>query len=126
MRQAGLRAEIGAADVDAHHQVVTLHRRLQCAREADGTGVVHQDIYAAKLPHSLFDRGVHLVVKANVQGDGQGVSAGGFNLFRGGIDGAGQPGIGLGSFAGHDDVGAVTRGAQRNRQADAAAGAGDE
>ena len=48
VRQAGLRAEIGAAHVDAEHQVEALHRRCRRRREADGAGVVDQDVDAAE------------------------------------------------------------------------------
>ena len=48
VRQAGLRAQVGAAHVDAEHQVEALHRRVPGPREADCAGVVDQDVDAAE------------------------------------------------------------------------------
>src|SRR5712692_850114 len=66
MRQAGARAEISAAQIDADHQVEALHRRLERAGEADGRGVVDEDVDAAEALDRRLDRAHHLVFLADV------------------------------------------------------------
>ena len=126
-RQAGLRAAVGAAHVDAEHQVEALHRRGRRRRQADGAGVVDQDVDAAEARHRLLHRGGHAGLVADVALQRQRLAAGGLDLGRGAewiVPGS----LGLGSvvLASDHDVGAVARGALGDGQADAAAGAGDE
>ena len=66
------------------------------------------------------------VLFADVALQRQRAAAGGFDFGRGGVDGAGQLRIGHRGLRRDRDVGAVARRAQRDRQADAARGAGDE
>jgi hypothetical protein len=66
------------------------------------------------------------VLVADVDHARQRLAAGGLDLVGCGVDRAGQLGVRLGGLGGDDDVGAVARRAQRDGQADAAAGAGDE
>ena len=124
--QAGLRAGIGAADIDAEHQVEALHRRGERAGEADGAGVVDQDVDAAEGLDGPRDGGRDRLLVADVAGEGQRAPAGGLDLRRGGVDRAGQLRVRRLGLGGDRDVGAVARGAQRDRQPDAARRAGDE
>ena len=126
VRQASLRAHEAAAHIDVHHQVVALEGRVGRAREADGAGVVDQDVNAAEVLGRAGHGGLHGVFVADVDLQGQGAAARSFDLGRRGVDGAGQAWVGRRGFGGDDDVGAVARGAQRDGQADAAAGAADE
>ncbi len=48
VRQARLRTEERAADIDVEHQVETLHRRRERAGEADRARVVDEDVDAAE------------------------------------------------------------------------------
>jgi hypothetical protein len=62
------------------HQVVALHRRLERAGEADGAGVVDQDVDAAEGLDGLRDRGEHLVLLADVDHQRERLAAGGLDL----------------------------------------------
>ena len=73
-----------------------------------------------------FDRRDHLGFVADIAQDRQRLAAGGADLVGGGIDGAFQLRMRLGGLGGDRDIGAVPRGAQRDRQPDAAAAAGYE
>ena len=62
----------------------------------------------------MLDRGVDLLLEADVQGQGERLAARGLDLGSGGVDGARQLGMGRLGLAGDDDVGAVARRAHRN------------
>ena len=126
VRQASLCASEGAAQIDVHHQVVALHRRVERAARVDGAGVVDQDVDATEARDCLGHRGRDLRLVAHVEYQRQRLSASRFDLRCSGVDGAGQARIGLRRLGRYDDVGAVACGAQRNRLSDAAARAGDE
>ena len=64
-----------AARVDAVHQVVALHRRLERAGEADGARVVHQDVDAAEGLDRLLHRRVDLLLVADVDDAGERLAA---------------------------------------------------
>ena len=76
--------------------------------------------------HRLLDGRDHLVLVADVAQDAAAPCRRPLDLLGGGVDGARQLRVRLGGLGGDRDIGAVARGAQRDRQADAAAGAGDE
>ena len=114
LRDALLRDQEGAARVDLVHQVVALHRRGQRAGEADGAGIVHQDVDAAELGHGLGHRLVDALFVADVAGQRQGLAAGLLDFLGGGEDRAGQTWIGLHGLGRDGNVGAVARGAERD------------
>ena len=109
VRQAGLRAAVGAAHVDAEHQVEALHRRGRRRREADRAGVVDQDVDAAEALHRLRHRGGHRVSSRMSRVQRQRLAAGGLDLLGRGVDGAGQLRVRLGGLGQQHDVGAVAR-----------------
>jgi len=119
-RQAGLRAGISAAHVDAEHQVDALHRCVQRAGERDGAGVVDENIDAAKARGGFSHRFPDGRLVTDIALQGQGVTAGFFDLRRRRVDGAGEFRVGVDCLGRDRDVGAVARRAQRDGQADAA------
>jgi hypothetical protein len=94
-----------------------LHRRLQRAGQADGAGVVDQDVDAAELGHRLGDGCLDALLVADVAGQRQRLAAGLLDLLGGGEDRAGQARIGFHRLGGDGDVGAVARGTQRDGEA---------
>ncbi len=76
-----------------------------------GAGIVDQNIDAAKGLHGLVHGGLELFLVANIPYAGQGGTSGLADFLGGGIDGAGQFGMGLRGFGEQNDVGAVTGGA---------------
>ena len=68
----------------------------------------------------------HPKLKGTIYTAAEEVRAGGADLFGGGVNGALESGMRLGGFRGDCDIGAVARGAQCDRQPDAAASAGYE
>ena len=126
MRDAVFRHHEGAAGVDAHHQVEPLHVGRLRIGQADGAGVVDADIDAAEFGDGLVDRVDHLGLVADIAEDRQRLAAGGADLVGGGVDGALQFRMRLRGLGGDRDIGAVARGAQRDRKPDAAAAAGYE
>ena len=126
MRQASLRAEETAARVDLVHQIEALHRRVECAAQPDCAGVVDEDIDAAEMRDGGVDRRAHVVLFADVALDRETVPAGSIDRCSSGMDRARQFRIGHRGFRRNCDIRAVTRGAQRNRKANAARSAGDE
>jgi hypothetical protein len=126
MRDAIFRYHEGSAGVDAHHQVEALHVGHRRVGQADGAGVVDADVDAAEFGNGLIDRRHHLGLLADIAQDRQRLAAGGADLVCGGVDGALEFWMRLGGFRGNGDIGAVARGAQRDRQPNAAAAAGDE
>jgi hypothetical protein len=126
VRNAGLGDQKSAARIDAVHQIVALHVRGDGVRERDGAGIVDADIEAAEGLHRLLDRRLHLLLEADIAGDGQRLAAGRFDLLGGGEDGAFELGMRLGGLGGDGNVGAVARGPERDGQADAPAGAGNK
>ena len=127
LRQAGLGAQVGAAHVDAEHQVEALHRRRRRRRQADRAGVVDQDVDAAEARHRLRPpprarwprRGCRTAAPA----PGRRRPRSRPRRCRSCPAASGSLSA---VFAAIDDVGAVARRALGDRQADAARGAGDE
>jgi hypothetical protein len=74
----------------------------------------------------LVDRCHHLGFLADVAENGQGLAARGADLVGGGVDRALEFRMRLRRFRRDRDIGAVARGAQRDREPDATACAGDE
>jgi len=126
MRQGQLRAQEGPARIDLHHQVVALHLGRQRARERNGAGVVDADVDSAECGDALRHRSGGLLLVADVADQRQRLAAEGDDLLGGAEDRPGQLGVRLGRLRREDDVGAVARQPARDRQADAAAGAGNE
>ncbi len=108
------------------HQVETLHVDLLAAAKGNGAGVVDDNVDAAELPGCRREGLRHLRLVAHVDRQGQGLAAGLLDFARGGENRAWQPGMRLRRLGGDGDIGAVARGAQRDGEADAARGAGDE
>ena len=63
------------------------------------------------------ERVLHHRFVADVDGERQRLAAGALDLLGGGVDGAGQFRMRFGGLGGDRDIGAVARGAKRNRQA---------
>ena len=120
------RDEIGAPRIDLLHQIEALHVGLQRAGQRNGAGIVDADIDAAESCDGLSDRIDDLLLKSDIADDRQRLAARLLDLVGGRIDRAGQFRIGFGRLGGNGDIRAVFCGAQRNREPDAAARAGDE
>ena len=127
MRNAGLGDQEGAARIDLMHQVIALHLGLLGAGERNGAGIVDADIDAAEPLHTGVHGRRHLILEADVAGDGQRLAAGLLDPRAAAVWMVpGSRGIGLGGLGGDGDIGAVARRPQRDGKADAPAGAGDE
>ena len=107
VRDARLRHRVGAAHLDAVHQVEPLERHLGDRAEVDRRGVVHADVDAAELFDGLGHRGGHRVAVADVADDRQRLPAGLLDLLGGGVHRARQLGVRLGGLGDQRDVGAV-------------------
>ena len=81
------------------HQVEALDGCLQGAGEADGAGVVHQNVDAAEVPDGLFDGARNCSSERMSTVQRQGLASGGFDFGGGGVDGARQFGMRLSVFA---------------------------
>ncbi len=123
---ARLRTDEGAADVDAEHEIEALHRRGERAGERDRARIVDECIDAAERVGNAFRSSSDRGLVAHVELQRQRPATGGFDFLGDAVDGACQPGMGVGGLAGDHDVGAVARAAQRDLAADAAARTGDE
>ena len=84
------------------------------------------DVDAAEVLDGGVDGALHVLFLAHVTDHGDALAAGGFDLGDGGVHGAGQLRMRLGGLGQQHDVGAAPGGAQRDRQPDAAAAAGDD
>ena len=89
--------------------------------QADGAGIVDADVDAAEFGDGLVDRRDHLRLVADVAEHRQRLAAGGAHLVGGGVDRALQFRMRLRGLRGNRDIGAVARGAQRDRKPNAAA-----
>lgn len=65
----------GSSRVDAVHEVVFLHRRVQRAGQRDGAGVVDEHVDAAELLHRLLDGVLHRCFVAHVHDAWKGLAA---------------------------------------------------
>ena len=74
MRQAGARGGERPAHVDLMHEIEALHRRIARAGQADGAGVVDQDVDPAEAFDGAGDRLLDLALVAYVDGTGQRVT----------------------------------------------------
>src|ERR1019366_481485 len=126
MRNAGARYQERAAAIDLMHQIVALGVGLQRRREADGTGVVDTDVDAAEFGDGARDCPLDLLLEADIALERERPAAGLAYLLGGGMDGAGELRMRRAGLGGDGHIGAVARGTQCDRQADAARGAGDE
>ena len=99
MRQRRLAAQIGSARVDLMHQIEALHLERVDPAQIDGAGVVDEDVDPAKAGDGLTDRRLHLILEANVTGDGERLSARRFDLGCGGVDRARNSRISVMLFA---------------------------
>ena len=84
------------------------------------------DIDAAEMARGARDRILDGGFVTHVDFERQRPPAGLHDVFGGGVDGAGKPRMRRRGLGGDGDVGAVARGAQRDREPDAARRAGDE
>ena len=125
VRQGVVAGDVGGADVDPHHEVEALGRRLEDGLRPDGSGVVDQNVEAAELGDGALDQVANGVLVADIGGDGEGAPPQGADGVRGFVDAAGQAFGGLLALGGHHDIRAFLREADRQRPADAAAGSGD-
>ena len=103
------------------HQIKALQGRRQRSSERNGGGIVDQDVDATESGNGLLDRGFDLGFVTDVHGDRQGPSTLTLDLFRSGENGAGEFRVGLRRFRSNDNVGAIGRGFERNRLANASA-----
>ena len=127
IRDARLRAHERAAHVDAEHQVEALHRRLERARQRDRARVVDQDVDAAEMLGAVFFAASATAFSSRMSTCiGSALPPAASISRRRGVDRAGQLRMRLIALRGDRDVGAVARGAQCDREADAARRAGDE
>jgi hypothetical protein len=108
------------------HEIEAAHGGGKRAGEADGAGVVDEDINAAEGLDGLGHGLVNLLVGTNVHGAGQSFAAGRLEFSGGGVNSARELRVGLDGLGGDNDVGAVARGAEADGLADSATGAGDE
>src|SRR5207248_8084817 len=115
-----------AALVDLVHQVVSLPLGGQRPGQLDRRRIVHADVDTPECLDGLLDCSKDACFVADVDDERQRLAARRFELLRGGEDGSGQVLVRLRGLRGDRDVGAVACGAQRNREADATARAGDE
>ena len=83
-------------------------------------------IDAAEVDRGLRECILHQGFVADIDHQGQCLAAGALDLLGRGIDRALELRMRRRGFCGNGDIGAVARGAQRNRKPDAARGAGDE
>ena len=88
MGQAQLAGHEGAATVDLMHQVVGLHGGGFGAGQGDGTGIVDQNVDAAKGVYGLVHGGLQLFLVANIPHAGQGCATRLADFLGRGIDGA--------------------------------------
>jgi hypothetical protein len=109
-----------------HHQIEPLHVGPLRVGQADGAGIVDADVDAAEFGDRLVDRRHYLGLFADVAQDRQRLAAGAADFVGGGVDSALEFRVRLGGLGGNRDIGAVPRGAQRNREPDSAAAAGYE
>ena len=108
------------------HEIVALHRcRVGCGQE-DGTGVVDQNIDAAKGLYSFVDCGLDVCVVTDIDFDRQRLAASLLNFLCRGVDGAWQARVRFGGLGCDNDVGAIGGCTQRYGFADTAAATGDE
>jgi hypothetical protein len=126
VRDARLRHEERAARVDVLHEVVALHRQLLGAGDGDRARVVDDDVDAAEPLDRLRDGARHRLLVADVAHDRQGLAARRLDRLGSGVDRALELGVRLGGLGDQRDVRAIAGGALRDREADAAARAGDE
>ena len=126
VRQTGLDAHEGAARIDLVHKIEPFHGGLQRPAQADGAGIVDQDVNAPESDRSLVHSGLHGVCVPNVDRQRQRLTAGLLDLLGGCKDGTRQLGMRLPGF-GHDhDMGAVTGRPQGDGLANSPAAAGYE
>ena len=120
MRQSVLGTEKRAARIDLMHQVKPLHLQRLGAAQVDGAGIVDQDVDAAKMADGFVNRRLHLGFVADVAGDSQSLAAGGDEIGRGTMDGAGQFRVFRLGLGGNHDVGPVGSGSHGDGVANAA------
>jgi hypothetical protein len=108
------------------HEVIALQRQRLGAGQVDRARVVHAHVDAAEPLDRVGDGRRHRVLVADVADDRERRPARLLDLRRGGEHRAREARVRLGRLGDQRDVGAVAGGAQRNRQPDAAAAAGDE
>ena len=121
VRDAGLGGQERAARVDLMHQIVALHVGGLGPVSWIAEALLTQMSMPPNAATVLLDRVVDVGLVAHVDDQRQRLAAGLLDLLGGGVDGAGQVLVRLGGLGGDGDVGAVAGGAQRDRQADAAA-----
>src|SRR5262249_39259098 len=108
------------------HAIETLHGSRQRARQADGAGIVHQDINSAECIDCFGCRGADLLLEADVNVTGRGFPARGLDLRGSSVDRSGELRMRFDRLGCYYDISALSRRAQSNRFADATAGASDE
>ena len=115
-----------SARVDLVHQIEPLHVRVGRARELDRACIVHDDVDAAEAGCGLLDRTCDLRFLADVTGNRECFAASLLDLFGGRVNGALKLRVRLVSFRRDRNVCTVARGAERDRETDAARRAGDK
>ena len=108
------------------HQVVAAHIRCLAGGQRDRAGIVDGDINAAERLRRFGQGRLDRRILADIDHQRQGFAAGLFDLLGCAVDRAFKLGVRLSGFRRNDNIRPVARGPERNRQADAARGAGDE
>ena len=126
MRDRVFGDHVGAARIDLVHEIETAHVGLGNAGKLDGAGIIDDDVERTERRRSFVDRVLHRLFVAHVDHERQGAAARLLDLLGGAVDRAGELGMRRLGLGGDRDIGAVARGFQRDRQPDAARGAGDE
>src|SRR5690606_25213720 len=120
MWYALFRDEKGASRIDLVHQIVTLHIRFQRSGKLDRGSIVDADVYSTEPLDGLRHGFGHLGLVPYVAYDWQRPAPGLFDFFGRRIDGPRQLWMRLGRLGSNGNVGAVTGGAQCDRQTYAA------
>ena len=109
--------------VDLLHEVVALGAQFQGPREVQRRSVVDHDVDPAEVLHGGRHSAPHVGLLAHVADDRHGLPACGLDLLHGGVDGAGQPRVGLVGLREQDGVRARLRGGDEHGQPDPPAAA---
>jgi hypothetical protein len=124
--QASLRAQEGAPGVDLVHQVEPLHVGIERAGEADGAGVVDEDVDAPEGLDGSSHGAQHLILESHVTRASEALPTGRLDLGHHLVNGSRQSGVRCLGLADRRDVRPITGGPERDGPADSATGARDE
>src|SRR5947209_2333344 len=126
MGQAGLRTQERASRVHRHHQIEALDRRVGGRGQADCRRIVYEYVNAAEVLRSAPSGSSNRSLVTYIANDRQRMTSCGLYLPCRAVDGARQFGMGLVSFGGDSDVGAIACGTKRDGEPNTSGRAGDE